>query len=99
MSVIYKISYWRLISTRIILTIAVATAIAPYGIAQTKTGPIIATRVVAVWPSGPLDVVAAFDKAVGLATATSLVGQSIPYFEPARPADDRTAAPRPLGSL
>jgi putative heme-binding domain-containing protein len=99
MQCIYMISQFRMTLPRIILTIAVATAIAPYGLAQTKTGPIIATRVVAVWPSGPLDVVAAFDKTVDLSTATSLVGKSIPYFDPAGTANDRTAAARPLGSL
>jgi putative heme-binding domain-containing protein len=95
----YELSHWRLILTRIILTIAVATAIAPYGLAQTKSEYVTASRPVAVWPSGPLDVVAAFDKTVGLSTATSLVGKSIPYFDPAGTANDRTAAPRPLGSL
>ena len=43
--------------------------------------------------------VAAFDKAVDPAAATALVGKSIPYFEPAGPAGDRAASPRPLGSL
>ncbi len=74
-------------------------ASAQFGLAQINTGPVIASRPVAVWPSGPLDVVAAFDKAVNPATATSLVNQNIPYFQPEGPADGGVASPRRLGSL
>ncbi len=35
---------------------------------------------VAVWPAGPLDVVAAFDEPVDPVRAKTLVGQSIAYF-------------------
>jgi putative heme-binding domain-containing protein len=37
----------------------------------------------AIWPAGPLDVVAAFEKPVDPQRAKTLAGQSIPYFSPA----------------
>ena len=80
------------------LALFVMSAMAHDGLAQTESSPIIATDPVAVWPSGPLDVVAAFDKAVDPVVATSFVGQTIPYFEPSGPGNDRAAPPK-LGSL
>jgi len=65
--------------------------------ARTTNGPV--HRPVAIWASGPLEVVAAFDSAVDRAVATSLVGKNIPYFEPAGATKDRTASPRPSGAV
>jgi thiosulfate/3-mercaptopyruvate sulfurtransferase len=56
---------------------------------------------VAIWPSGPLEVVVAFDSPIGLSQAMSFVGTSISYFEPvgASASKDRAAAARPAGAL
>ena len=59
----------------------------------------MASHPVAVWPSGPLDVVAAFDEPLTMDTARSLVGQTIPYFEPEERVDDRASPPRKLGAV
>jgi putative heme-binding domain-containing protein len=53
----------------------------------------------AVWPSGPLDVVAAFEKPIDPARAKELVGQSIPYFEPVQTAVGATRQDRQAGAL
>jgi putative heme-binding domain-containing protein len=55
-------------------------------------------RPIAVWAAGPLDVVAAFDRPISQAQAASLVGRSIPYFEP-DPRSDRSASSAPAGAL
>jgi putative heme-binding domain-containing protein len=54
---------------------------------------------VAVWPSGPLDVIAAFASPIDGPTASALVGQDIPYFDPAPNVAGRASATVPLGSL
>ncbi len=95
----HKFPSARLARPRLCLTLLIMNAIAYFGLALTQSAPLTATRPVAVWPSGPLDVVAAFDEALNLATATSLVGQSIPYFESEGLADHRAASRRPLGLL
>jgi len=85
--------------TRLVLATVFLNATAPVGPAPARAtnGPI--HRPVAIWPSGPLEVVAAFDSAIDLEAATSLVGKNIPYFEPAGATKDRTASPRPSGAV
>ena len=58
-----------------------------------------ANRPAAIWPSGPLDVVAAFEKPIEAARAQALVGQSIPYFEPAEAGKDPARRDRQAGAL
>ncbi len=58
-----------------------------------------ATRPVVVWPSGPLDVVAAFDKAVDPAAAGRLSARASLTSSQAEPAGDRDPSPRPSGAL
>lgn len=53
-------------------------------------------RPVAVWPSGPLEVVAAFDRPVAAEVAHRLVGMSIPYGQTKTA---RAGEPRPEGAL
>src|SRR5262245_14531801 len=38
-------------------------------------------RPVAVWPPGPLEVIAAFDKPIDAALAKTFIGRAIPYVE------------------
>ncbi len=49
--------------------------------AQPNAGSSAPPRPVAVWPSGPLDVVAAFDKEIDPSIAKGLVGRTIVYSE------------------
>jgi len=51
-----------------------------------------------VWPSGPLEVIAAFDRSVDPSVSRSLVGKSIAYFKHEGQVNDRAPA-RPWGSL
>ena len=53
----------------------------------------------AAWPAGPLDLTVAFGRPVDANRARNLVGQTIPYFEPARSGDKFPAVPLPLGKL
>jgi putative heme-binding domain-containing protein len=53
----------------------------------------------AVWPAGPLDVVAAFERPVDPKRAQALVGQSIPYFVPAESIDGTGRQERRVGAL
>ncbi len=84
--------------------VILTTAIGSVGLARTtlaQARPLTprAPKLVVAWPAGPLDVIASFETAVDPAAATSLVGKTIPYFEPVEPAADRRGATRPLGSL
>jgi putative heme-binding domain-containing protein len=54
---------------------------------------------VSIWASGPLDVVAAFERAVEPARAQALVGQSIAYYEPGDPLKGPAAKERRAGAL
>jgi putative heme-binding domain-containing protein len=58
-----------------------------------------ADRPAAIWPSGPLDVVAAFERPIEPARAQALVGQSIRYDEPADPAKGPGRQDRQGGAL
>jgi putative heme-binding domain-containing protein len=84
---------------RLLLAIAVTNAIAPSVFAQPTSSRATIPRAAAVWASGPLDVVAAFDTAVDPVTALAFVGKSIPYFEPEGSAGGRAQEPRRSGSL
>jgi putative heme-binding domain-containing protein len=68
------------------------------GLVQARSPDALEVSPVAVWPAGPIDVVAAFDRAVDPAAAAALVGKTIPYYDLDAGATDRSA-PRPLGSL
>jgi len=85
--------------TRLVAAIVCLSSIAPVGHAPARTtdGPV--PRPVAIWPSLPLEVVAAFDTAIDPAVATSLVGKSIPYFEPVGTTKDRTGSAGPSGAV
>jgi putative heme-binding domain-containing protein len=52
-------------------------------------------RPVAIWPSGPLDVVVTFPNPVTPELATSLVGQSITYRDPRHEVSGQQASPQP----
>lgn len=54
------------------------------------------SRPVAVWPPGPLEVIAAFEQPVAPAAAQSMVGRTIAYEDTPT---DRPAAPGPAGRL
>ena len=73
-------------------------AIAAAGLAQTQSADPLAVGPVAVWPAGPIEVVAAFDRALDPSVADGLVGKTISYHESSTPVSDRSAA-RPLGAL
>ncbi len=53
----------------------------------------------AIWPAGPLDVVAAFERPVDPERAKELVGQSIAYFTPAETANGTARQERRAGAL
>jgi putative heme-binding domain-containing protein len=56
-------------------------------------------RPVAVWPSGPLDLVLSFPRSITPAMADSLVGRSISYRESRPATTGRESSERPLGTL
>jgi putative heme-binding domain-containing protein len=94
-----KLKCVRTTRRRLLLAMFAMVAIAADVLAQSESPRAVHARVAAVWPSGPLDVVVAFDNAVDPAAASELVGKSITYFEPARPTGDRAGAPGPSGAL
>jgi putative heme-binding domain-containing protein len=91
-------------SKGLLLAILVLGAWAQAGSAQ---GPAAAAgdpalRTVVVWPPGPLEVIAAFDRPIGSDLANWFVGRTIPYREaPAADAPRRAAAlpSQPSGAL
>jgi putative heme-binding domain-containing protein len=89
----------RRVTARSLVAIVVASALARPVLAQSRQSPPEAVRPVAVWPSGPLEVIAAFDKALEPAAAATFVGKGIGYFEPAETPGGRNPTPRPLGAL
>ncbi len=59
-----------------------------------------AQRPVVVWPTGPLEVVAAFERPVAPAAARAMIGRTIPYGEAGTNNPSRQAhAAKPAGSL
>ncbi|MFI5461699.1 MAG: rhodanese-like domain-containing protein [Isosphaerales bacterium] len=85
--------------TRLVAAVVFLNLVAQVGRATARTTCGQVQWPVAIWPSGPLEVVAAFDTAIDPAVATSLLGKSIPYFVPVGTTRDRTASPRPSGAL
>jgi putative heme-binding domain-containing protein len=69
------------------------------GLAQETAKPTRTPRPVAVWPSGPLEVVAAFDMGLDPSRVASLIGRNISYFESGATGRERTAAARPASAL
>ena len=82
----------------VLFALVTADAIAGAGLTQTQSADALAVEPVAVWAAGPIDVVAAFDRALDPSVADGLVGKTIPYHDPSTPVSDRSAA-RPLGAL
>jgi putative heme-binding domain-containing protein len=56
-------------------------------------------RPLAVWPSGPLEVIAAFDRPLDPAVAKRMVGQAIPYQDTGGGGPDQPPPSRPAGRL
>jgi putative heme-binding domain-containing protein len=69
------------------------------GGAPVRAGDEPGTRPIAVWPVGPIEVIAAFDQPVARSSADALVGQSIPYFDGRASAAGRRSSSRLLGQL
>ncbi len=65
--------------------------------ATSPNGP--APQPAAIWPSGPLNVVAAFEKPIEPARAQAIVGQTIPYFAPADSEKGAGRQDRQVGAL
>jgi putative heme-binding domain-containing protein len=57
------------------------------------------TRPAVVWPSGPLEVVAAFDRPIESAQAAAFVGRTIPYFAPSENTGTAGTLATPSGQL
>jgi putative heme-binding domain-containing protein len=56
-------------------------------------------RLVAVWPPGPLEVAAAFDRSIDPAVAKSLIGRTIRSVETQAALPGQTPAPKPSAAL
>jgi len=56
-------------------------------------------RPVAVWPAGPLEVIAAFDRPVDPAAAKAMIGRTIPYHDIRRDGPGQPPPARPDGTL
>ncbi len=96
----FQVFVRRKASTGALVAVAVAVCFTANGLVHVHARSTDALEVspVAVWPAGPIDVVAAFDRAVDPAAAAALVGRTIPYFDLDAGPIDRSA-PRPLGTL
>ena len=64
--------------------------------AASRDAPI---RPVAVWPPGPLDVTAAFDRPIDPATANAMIGRTIPYHDIRPEGPEQLQPSQPAGSL
>ncbi len=56
-------------------------------------------RPIAVWPPGPLEVIAAFDRPLDPAAAKAMIGRTVPYQDAGRDGPDQPAPSRPAGRL
>jgi putative heme-binding domain-containing protein len=56
-------------------------------------------RPVAIWPPGPLEVVAAFDRPLESAAAKAMIGRTIPYHDIREDAPGQPPPSRPAGTL
>ncbi len=54
---------------------------------------------IAVWPTGPLEVTAAFDRPIDSAAARAMIGRSIPYHDIRAEGPGQPPPSRPAGSL
>jgi len=52
-----------------------------------------------VWASGPLEVIAAFDRPIDRALAQSLIGKDIPFFESLTSKPGRAPSSKPIGAI
>ncbi len=76
--------------------VIVCTAV---GGALVRAGDEAGMQPIAVWPAGPIEVVAAFDRPVARSSAAALVGQSVLYFDGSKSAAARGSSSRLLGQL
>jgi putative heme-binding domain-containing protein len=85
------------------LAMLLLIALAPPGWSQgtATTSPTVGLDLhpVAVWPSGPLQVIAAFARPIEPSAARSLIGRTIAYSETPSPVTGNTTSARPSGSL
>ncbi len=79
---------------RWVVLAGIAISTARSGLAQTTPDSRVGVRPIAIWPSGPLDVVATFAQPVDPGVARDFIGRTIPYFVAGEP--DRI--PRGVGA-
>ena len=68
------------------------------GLAQTRAPSRLGGRPVAIWPSGPLEVVVAFAQPVDATVERNFIGRTIPYFVVGEPDRDRKSG-QPAGTI
>ena len=95
----HMLPYYRPVWVLFFLAIAGVCLAGANGFAQTPSETAGPSRLVAVWPSGPLDVVAVFATPIDPAAANALVGKTIAYSEPGRSRAAGPAPARAVGSL
>jgi putative heme-binding domain-containing protein len=76
----------------------IATAMARAGLAESTSPSPLGGRPVAIWPSGPLEVVVAFAQPVDATVERNLIGRNIPYFVFGEPDRDRKSN-QPAGTI
>ncbi len=69
------------------------------GLAPVRGNGVPSRWPIAVWPAGPIEVMAAFGQPVTQSAADALVGQSISYFDERAPRQGRGSNSHPLGQL
>src|SRR5262245_12064763 len=87
----------RCLGLTLVLVVGGVTTTLGQGTAPAHREP--APRPVAVWPPGPLEVIAAFEKPVDPAVATSMIGRTIAYEDIRGDRPEPPAAPGPAGRL
>lgn len=69
------------------------------GFAQPVTTPHAEILPIAIWASGPLEVIAAFERPVERSLAESLTGKDIPFFEIKASDSGRVPSSKPIGAI
>jgi putative heme-binding domain-containing protein len=81
------------------MVVFVSTGVAGFAQHAATDGRGVPRRPIVVWPPGPLEVIAAFDRPLDPAVANAMVGQAISYQDTGGGGPDQPPLSRPAGRL